>query len=217
MRTGGRYNPEWVDRLHRQVVRHWPVGRALRFICLSDAKWTAPYSIVPLIHNWPGWWSKIEMFNPVGFCKGHSLYLDLDTIIEGPMLQLAMRGMNWREGGFRAMKDPNTGGLQSAVMRWTGQWQTDVGSNIYVEFSKDPKRAMAAYEGAGDQAFIQDMIEAHGRNWGTFELSEVASYKAHILTGKAPTERCAIQFHGEPKMDSLPKDSIYFQRWIDAA
>jgi alpha-N-acetylglucosamine transferase len=48
------------------------------FVCLSNTD--VPCERIPLIHDWPGWWSKIELFRP-GLFEDWVLYLDLDVLI----------------------------------------------------------------------------------------------------------------------------------------
>ncbi|MCV5289720.1 hypothetical protein OFB97_30755, partial [Escherichia coli] len=39
----------------------------------------------PLLYNWPGWWSKIELFNPNHPVLGDQdlLYFDVDVVVTG--------------------------------------------------------------------------------------------------------------------------------------
>lgn len=216
LRSGGRYTPEWPDRLYRQVRAHWPADRDLDFICISDFKWDAQYRIVPLMSRWPGWWAKMELFSPMGFAQGHGLYLDLDCVIQGSMWPIAFGRLGPEDGGFKVMRDPNSGGVQSAVMRWSGQWMHRIGWRIHDKFVRSPEEWMRAYSQSGDQQFIQTTMSDLLRKWSYFDVEHVASYKAHVLTGMV-LNPSIIQFHGEPKMDELPSDNIYFRKWIDAA
>ena len=43
-----------------------------------------PAEKIELVKNWPGWWSKVELFRPDIPC-GRTLYLDLDTYIVGSL------------------------------------------------------------------------------------------------------------------------------------
>src|SRR5690606_39701963 len=55
-RTGGIYTREWVSALRRALGRWMPTG--YRFVCLTDDLSVEPYWRIPLVHNWPGWFSK---------------------------------------------------------------------------------------------------------------------------------------------------------------
>lgn len=71
------YNETWVQKLKRMVSVKLAIPH--RFVCLSNV--TIPgVETIPLKHDWPGWWSKIELFRP-GLFDGRVLYLDLDMVI----------------------------------------------------------------------------------------------------------------------------------------
>jgi len=82
LRSGGKFDSEYVRKLRDGVLRFANVPH--RFVCLSDVD--VPCERIPLEHNWPGWWSKIELFRP-GVIKAPMLYLDLDTIVIGSLYQ----------------------------------------------------------------------------------------------------------------------------------
>ena len=70
------FNPKWVSILKNMVERNLDVPH--RFVCLSNVE--VPCERIPLINNWPGYWSKVELFRPNIF-KGRVLYLDLDVLV----------------------------------------------------------------------------------------------------------------------------------------
>ena len=76
---GRDYNDKDVESLRQTVAKH--IDRPFRFYCLTnDMNADIPAEKIELLHNWPGWWSKIELFRPDLPC-GRTLYLDLDTHI----------------------------------------------------------------------------------------------------------------------------------------
>jgi hypothetical protein len=212
LRSGGIYDHEWVNRLYDGVRRNWDLDRKLNFICLSDAKWSAPYHIAPMHDHWPGYWSKLELFHPGGPFQSHTLYLDLDCIINGPMSMIAGRPMLNAERGFRVMRDPNTKDLQSAVMRWTSQWAREWGRQVYATFRRNPDLYMREFAHTGDQGFIADTVRYFDKSWSYFTEVEVTSYKAHWL-GKPDPVSCVVQCHGEPKPHQLPTNHPLRLKW----
>ena len=87
LKSGGRYDATWVERLARGIRRHAPAFR--RILCLTDL----PLAVegverVPLRHDWPVWWAKMEAFRP-GLTEGPALLCDLDTVLTGPADALA--------------------------------------------------------------------------------------------------------------------------------
>ena len=73
------FQPVHVKALQRQVEKWAPFAQ---FTCLSDVP-VEGVECVPLKRNWPGWWSKLELFDPE--LGGDFLFTDLDTLIVGPL------------------------------------------------------------------------------------------------------------------------------------
>ncbi|AWB22798.1 hypothetical protein DA075_19350 [Methylobacterium currus] len=130
LKSGGRYDGSWVARLAAGVRRHAPAFE--RVLCLTDL----PLAIdgverVPLRHDWPAWWAKMEAFRP-GLVDGTALLCDLDTVLTGPADILA-------EPGLAAMEDYfHKGRVSSALLRWHG----DDLSSLYAAFAAEPERWM---------------------------------------------------------------------------
>ena len=78
LRSGGDFDAEYVERLRDGVAANLSLPH--RFVCLSDIE--VPCERVALRHGWPGWWSKLELFEQL---KGRVLYFDLDTVIAGSL------------------------------------------------------------------------------------------------------------------------------------
>jgi hypothetical protein len=86
------YSAEYVTRLERGA-RKW-LERPFRFVCFTDGTVPLPPDIdtitipppspaIPL--NGRGYWSKLQVFNPAYGLAGRVLYLDLDTLVVGPL------------------------------------------------------------------------------------------------------------------------------------
>ena len=157
LRSGGRYDAAWVERLARGVRRHAPAFD--RIACLTDRPLAVPgVDRIPLRHDWPAWWAKMEAFRP-GLGEGTILLCDLDTVFAGPADTLA-------EPGLAAMEDYfHKGRLSSALLRWEG----DDLAFLYETFAADPAHWMAA--GAcgpvpnavhGDQVVIDHLLRGRG-------------------------------------------------------
>lgn len=202
LRSGGRYDTSWVSRLRRGVASHMQAPH--RFVCLSDMD--VECERFDLIEGWPGWWAKIELFRP-GLFGGPVLYFDLDTIITGPLDGL-VPGQ-----GFRSVKmwGARAGDICSTSMAWSGDF-----SVIHRRFGAEPVRWMAEYDRSmsdgriGDQAFIEDVLEANGVTIDYFPGLSVASYKDHC-TRSVPEGVSAVAFHGRPKPDEIRSG------WVAAA
>jgi hypothetical protein len=174
-KSGGQYRQEHVSFLEQKCRQYAP---GVPFVCLDDNT---------LLHGWPGWWSKMEVFR----ITGPVLYLDLSSIPVGdlsPLLQATYRHE------FIVTRDfnPRTRLVQSCVMGWRGDM-----SHLYAQFRKDPERYMAEYTEVrwwGDQGFI----EKHADSWVYWQdvlPGMVVSWKKD---GMCAESRVAC-FHGRPK------------------
>lgn len=140
LRSGGQYNDWHVAGLRAQVS-HWLPGA--RFVCLSDVP--VDCERVPLEHDWPGWWAKVELFRHF---KGRTLYLDLDSVIVGDPAPLVT-------GEFLMVRNwliPHL--FTSAVMSWDGDY-----SHIAEAFVDEAERVITTYvtrDKWGDQAWIAE-------------------------------------------------------------
>lgn len=92
LKAGGEqnYGPKHVQWLQAQVKRYLTIP--YRFVCLSDVD-VPGCETISLLHGWPVWWSKLELFRP-GLFDGHVLYLDLDVLIVGNLDKLGQGNLS---------------------------------------------------------------------------------------------------------------------------
>jgi len=200
LRSGGDFTVEHVARLVEGVARHWPQGHELQFTILTDmsgpvldammyADFDAGFRVVDLSHDWPGWWSKIEMFRP-GLFDGPVLYLDLDTVIVGDLSDVA----SYR-GAFAMVSDfysPHR--LASGLMSWSPSRETE---RIYGEFADAPQ-VWADWAGrGGDQVYIGHVLGDVDR-WQKLVPGQIVSWKADCGDG-VPEDARVVCFHGKPR------------------
>jgi len=158
LRSGGRYDAVWVERLAAGARRFAPAFD--RIVCLTDLALDGPdVEVVPLRHGWPAWWAKMEAFRP-GLTAGTTVLCDLDTVFAGDAADLAAPGFATMEDYF------HKGRVSSAFVRWEG----DDLAFLYERFAADPERWMApgscgAVPNAvhGDQVVIDHFLRAAGR------------------------------------------------------
>jgi hypothetical protein len=205
LRSGGHYGPDDVANLRNGVARH--LKAPYRFLCLSDVD--VPCERIPLEHNWPGWWSKIELFR----LDGPGLYFDLDTVICGDLADLAAQAEQWE---FTLLRDfYREKGLATGVMAWNIPIR-----RLYDEFRKDPAVWMQRCGSAGDQCFVEQHVNKAGvASWQSALPGQVVSYKVHVRkpvlprhefgNGAIPPGARVICFHGLPRMSELePGDPV---------
>ena len=193
LRSGGPdYGVGNVEALRDSLARH----SDLPLVCFSDVE-RLPVRRVGLLHNWPGWWSKLEIFRfqydqPV-------LYVDLDTTFVDDPAPLI------RERFTMLARLGRPGDVGSGVMSWRGDY-----SHLYRAFKASPDRHMAAYKTTqnwGDQGFIRDHL---GHKADTYPVSLAASYKGHCTNkGRGPVaiphpDVRVVYFHGKPRPWEVP-------------
>lgn len=180
LRSGGIYTADDVARLVNQIDEQAP---GVRVACLSDVD--VPCERIPLAHGWPGWWSKMELYrlDLPGF-----LYMDLDTIVRGPLDDLlALDELALLRDFYREW------GLGSGLM-FLPKGDRE---RIWRHWIESPERWMGQYVLGGDQAFLE-------RYWLTSAAriqdrlpGQVASYKANTRAEQLVAR--VVCFHGEPK------------------
>lgn len=208
LKSGGIYDASWVHRLKDGVTRH--LKSPHRFVCLSDVD--VPCDRIPLQHDWPGWWSKIELFK----MPGPVLFYDLDTAIVGDQSDIASLAMKTSFATLRDFYAP--GHLGSGVMAWSVGFSV---CGMYAAFARDPDRCMKLRRARmGDQAFIEDSCGG-GDNpdidrWQDVLPGQIVSYKVHCRNGIPPNAR-VVCLHGKPKFADMPANDPVRLAWEQAA
>lgn len=190
-RTGGDYTREYVERLAASLTPQFgPV------LCLTDdfELVSDPCSGLVAYHmfdQFPGWWSKIEMFRVFSDMGCRFLYFDLDTVITGRIDISALNGVKFAMlSDFYKPERPASG-----VMYWEGDF-----SFLYDGFEPSRMYEFKTADRWGDQGYIAEKLSERGidperlQNLlpGTF-----ASYKASTPAQKAGAS--VICYHGRPR------------------
>lgn len=187
LKSGGIYGAAWVAQLRAGVACYLP---AHRFVCLSDVE--VPCERIRLVHGWPGWWSKVELFRPDLF-EGRVLFFDLDVLPTGDLAPLAAGA------GFRIAKDWWLPGFNSSVMSW------DAGDTEI--FDRFTPKVMSRLRGD------QDWITECKPGAATYEPGLVVSYKAHCRDRGLPDNARVVVCHGRPKPPEI-NDEWFRSRWL---
>lgn len=207
LRGGGAYDPRYVVNLRNMVARHLPHPH--RFVCFTDlsAKATllplahADVETIPLLHDWPGWWAKMEMYDPRW--PFGVLYFDLDTLIVGDLTDL------WEYSGDRAalgdFYKPDRM-IGSGVL----SWRRGKMAGVWRAFTEDPERNMAANPLRSDH-FLYQHAGPFDR-WQAMLYGQVVSGKRH-WTGKVPPGARVLCMHGKPRLADLPLTDIRRRIW----
>lgn len=172
LRSGKEFGPEHVQWLAKQVPG---------LVCLSDVP-VPGVETIPLAHDWPTWWSKMEMFGPS--LEGDVLMMDLDTVV------LRMPGEPAETTVLENYTEP--GWMGSGLMYVTAEDR----ARVWAEWIADPAGHMRdnqRWPKWGDQGFLQGHLGTAAR-WG----SNVRSFKIHCQ-GELPEGTDVVVFHGKPR------------------
>lgn len=171
------------------VEKHLP--RDHDFVCLSDVP--VPCRRIPLEHDWPRWWSKLELFRP-GLFDGPVLYMDLDTLPVGDLSEIASyRGELAMLSDF--YREPYA---QSGVMAFTPGPRTEA---IWEAWIKAPERHMKAHRGDGE--WLHSVVGTVDRLQEIYP-DQIVSLKvhAHPMKAKGPPEGARLcAGHGRPRFN----------------
>ena len=202
LKSGGDFTPHHV-RLLSKMVRH-NLKVPYRLVLLTDI-WNRDVLgsadiVVPLEHDWDGWWSKLELFRPdMPWCVEDSvtLYLDLDTVIMDDLFPF-----------FNFAQDM----MVLERFRWPDEWATGVmawkgppSSLPYFVFNKDEN--MAIRECRNDQRFLMRTLkpkaDSSGLSIGFWQKEfpgRFTSYKRHVEGNGGPGKGVSVVcFHGKPR------------------
>jgi len=199
-----------VERL-RAGVRRWLRRVPHRFVCLTDLPPAAVEAdeVLPLLQGWPGWWSKLELFD--GRLRGPVFYLDLDTIITGPLDDIVL--------GHRFTVLENfwsKARIGSGLMAWNVELR-----QIVDRFRVKPGVTMRQFkttERWGDQGFIYHNTPVQLDRWQGLHPGKVVSFKLHCRPAqRVPQGASVVCFHGKPRPWSMSAtERAWFGRSDDA-
>jgi hypothetical protein len=199
---GGTYSEAWVQKLRAGVERSFTVPH--RFVCLTDVE-IPGVETIPLINDWPGWWSKIELFRP-GLFEGPTLFFDLDVVMRGNLDAMA--------GPFEGMV--MLGDVLPEVRNSTAMWwdasESFYGA-IYRHFANNVVAEVSRRQQInrlGDQSLIEQALSANDRAPKVWQEVLPAdwfvpySYFSKLnpaLTNGLPEAARLIYCLGDPKFD----------------
>jgi hypothetical protein len=213
LKSGGDFDRRWVDALEHSI---WDkVTEPHRFWCLTDID---DLMLDPgievrferLLHSWPGWWSKIEMFRPGLFPDGEPiLFFDLDTVILRDITHLA----GAIDTDLVLLRDFYR--LQTAWGSGVMGWTSGCFNEIFLEFRQDVRTYTRKFR--SDQHFINWLVpSSQVRFWQDEFPGHLVSYKVHC-TEKVPAGAHVVCFHGKPRPDEIQvkwMDEWKFQRSV---
>lgn len=202
-KSGGDYDWRYVAAMNTGLHEHCPDD--FDFYCLTDKpdEVSEYANIVELKHDLPGWWSKIELFNPELFYDDIVIYMDLDVLILKDISNLVRAAKNSFYPVTLRSRDPygeQKDWPSSSIMSWKGRNMNEV-YNVFFQKGKDKvieetKKNISRAGQRTDQGFIRTVInpdkfqDVLPEGYVIYKLDynryPAAFKKAHILnwTGK---------------------------------
>lgn len=185
VRQGEKFSPDYVNILYAGVKKNLD---QFRFICVTDnGQYDDGIETVKLPENLAGWWGKLWLFSKdfQERCTERILFLDLDTIITGPLEELAKYN-----GEFCILRDfYRPDGYGSGLMAWNRGF----GTHIWERWDGEGRPRIDG----GDQAWIEKCVEKADL-WQDIYPGKVCSYKVHAEQWP-PNGTSIVCFHGFPK------------------
>ena len=166
-KSGGDYDIRYVVALKNGLLKYCPID--FEFYCLTDVpEEVEPYAkVITLQHDLPGWWSKIELFNPKLFSDQETvLYFDLDVLILKDITKLISACGIDRTFPIMLRSIDKVGIVNdwpsSSIMSWNGKKM----HRIWYEFFRigkdkvmeDAKKETSRAGQRTDQGFIRKII-----------------------------------------------------------
>ena len=193
LKLGGDYKPEHVTLLAAQVKKYTTVD--YDFVCYTDSQDEMPGVIsIPLLENWPGWWSVPEVFRNVG----PTIVVGVDTMITGnidPLFKIAKRCSHEDFWMIHSWRKPVK--TISGIMVYNHDWTW-----LYKEF--DYKKISKRLRGEEDYT----LSKLKERNIQPRILQKafpgIYSWKRQCQEG-IPADCKVLVFHGHPRPFEVPE------------
>jgi len=210
-RSGGDFTADGVAKLAASIKEHVTVEH--RICCLTDRPDEVKQLVdeaIPLKHDWPGWWAKMELFT----LTGPVLYLDLDTWIVGQIDALC-KWVEIKTDAILMLRGFYRNDDCSGIMAWNSDisWLTaKFASFVHNAAWKEQTHGV----GCGGYQGDQDYIRQHLRHLQVPIVSAqdiqpgIYSYKVHVKDkGSIPADSSIICFHGLPRPYELKVEEIF--------
>ncbi len=203
LKSGGDFLPIHVEALRRNLDKCLTVP--YEFILFTnwyvDTKVQLGMVVMPLKYLWPGWWSKIEIFNPniKWASDARVVYMDLDTVLIGNVDWLF--DVDFSKADFVALGGFVYNRFASGLMGWQGAPP----KQPFNRFIEKPEEHMRKFSKGGDQKFVYRALSNSGTRiayWQELFPDKICSYKNHVVKewgGALLDEASLVCFHGQPR------------------
>ena len=191
LRKSKDYDVDYLEKILSSLREN--ISVEVEYVCLSDIDVSSYCTWIKFQHDWPGWWSKLELFSHPYLRGREVVYFDLDTVIQGDITPLIEYDHN-----FSMLRDflfDHRYG--SGVMAWKGD-RSYITNNFKIDIH--PKTYVTS-ENWGDQAFIRDNVNEKIEVLQDLlpDKVKICSYKSSRHRIKNKKEYHIVCFHGKPR------------------
>lgn len=202
LRQSKKFTSKHAQWIHKQFT-------PFESVCLTDAKYIDGVKTAPLLYDFPGWWSKLELFNPNHPVLGKQdlLYFDIDVVVTGDLQELMNEAKN-----FTMLSGLSyTNQCNSSIM----YIPCEIKEFVWNSFMVNPQKHMDECntpECWGDQGFLSKITQP--QQWQHLLPNRIFSYKVDIAQpsmlgyealrsngkhlGIPPKDAIVVCFHGYP-------------------
>ncbi|MBU0973856.1 MAG: hypothetical protein KKC20_24675 [Proteobacteria bacterium] len=215
LQSGGRYSIKDV-RLLAYHLNKWKGNLDVEIYCLYNEMKLAlrlfDINFLPMEYfKWPGWWSKMNLFDPsfaISSLKPF-LYLDLDTVILGDYSKIIPKKAQRNE--FICLHDFYRPLNMASGMMWIPD--TDELEYLWQNWIVNPESWMKIYR--GDQDFIDATLNK--KTFFQSYTSLIGSFKPQpkkkpLLT--KPEDKSIICFHGKPSIYEAASNISWIYEYV---
>lgn len=188
IKWGDAFDPHYVNALKRGVERNLSLPH--RFVCWTEDENGVEAECLPFTHpEHKGWWQKVFLFEKRADMEGPRLFFDLDTVIKGPIDDMAAATE------FTMLRDFYQRDRAASGMLMIPD---EFGEQVVERYLADPIAAQDRCSGVlGDGHWIDINVESK-RFWQDDFPDKVISYKVHCQD-RLPRDASVICFHGRPR------------------
>lgn len=187
LRRSKDYDVDYVNHLIQSLKMY--VNVDVEYVCISDVDVSDICTWIQFENDWPGWWSKLELFSHP-YLKGKDVvYFDLDVIVKDDITDFISKKHN-----FSMLRGLSKDGIaNSSIMAWSKD-------RSYISKQFNPDIHIVEYKQKnkwGDQDFtrihVNDEISFIQDHFPYMVASKKYSSKEEISSSKI------VCFHGKPR------------------
>lgn len=188
LRKSADYDVDYVEKLVHSLKKNIK-DEEIEYVCISDTALGNICTKINFEYNWPGWWSKLELFSHP-YLKGKPvIYFDLDIIVKKDITDFVSTNHN-----FSMLRGLSKNGIvNSSIMAWSRD-------RSYISKQFDPSIHIYEYKQKnkwGDQDFIRNHVNDK-ISFIQDSFPDMISSKKYSNIKRIRSSRI-VCFHGKPR------------------